>query len=62
MLVDFGSETLSLVECPHCGVTVLEQSRPATGFLAPCGRRLMNLSQCGEPRNCPPASTSSQTE
>lgn len=36
-----------VVSCPKCGRSVLEVNQPATGWIATCGRRLTNLSECG---------------
>lgn len=41
------------VGCPVCGRKVLEQNQPATGWIAPCGRRLVVLSECGNSAACP---------
>lgn len=40
-------ELIEIIDCAVCGRTVLKESRPATGFIAPCGRRLINLAERG---------------
>lgn len=40
------------IACPACGRAVLETNQPATGWIAPCGRRLMILSECGTAPQC----------
>lgn len=44
---DGGVET-----CSTCGRMVLMVNQPATGFIAPCGRRMVNLSECGATPGC----------
>lgn len=41
-----------IVSCPSCGRSVLAVSKSATGWIAPCGRRLMILSECGTTPQC----------
>jgi hypothetical protein len=44
--VEIDGELSEVIDCPICGRTVLETGRAATGFIAPCGRRLINLAEC----------------
>lgn len=45
--IQVGETLLEVVDCPDCGRTVLVENEPATGWFAKCGRRLINLSECG---------------
>ena len=40
-------------ECPECGRDVLTENKLGTGFMANCGRRVAELSQCSDPSPCP---------
>lgn len=52
MKMQLGETLYEIEECPHCKRTVLAKNVPATGFIAKCGRRLVNLAECGKAR-CP---------
>lgn len=41
-----------IVSCPKCGRSVLAVNQPAAGWIAPCGRRLVILSECGNSAAC----------
>jgi hypothetical protein len=44
--IEIAGELREIEDCPHCKRTVLVKSLPATGFIAECGRRLINLKEC----------------
>jgi hypothetical protein len=51
--IEIAGVLLEVIDCPICKRTVLKENRGATGFIAPCGRRLVNISECGtEPVLC----------
>jgi hypothetical protein len=46
--IEISGELVAIADCPVCDRTVLCENRLAAGFVAPCGRRLINLSECGK--------------
>jgi hypothetical protein len=44
--VELGGMLHEIEDCPDCNRTVLVNSTPVTGFIARCGKRLLNLSEC----------------
>lgn len=51
--IQLDDELYEVIDCPDCGRTVLFKGKAATGFIAPCGRRLVNVKECGM-AICPP--------
>ena len=45
--IELDDELVEIIDCPECARTVLFENRSATGFIAPCGRRLINIKECG---------------
>lgn len=45
--IEIDERLHEIEDCPHCGRTLLVESGAACGFIAPCGRRLLNLQECG---------------
>jgi hypothetical protein len=52
--IEIDGELLEIADCALCGRTVLADERPVSGFIAiaPCGRQLLNISECGENPLC----------
>lgn len=50
--IEVDERLCEIEDCPHCGRTVLVENIAATGWIAACGRRLINLKECGTKR-CP---------
>ncbi len=45
--VQMGEDLHEVIDCPQCGRTVMETGQAACGFIAKCGRRLVNIAECG---------------
>ena len=45
--IEVNGELIPVEVCPVCDRTVGAKFATGSGFIAPCGRRLMNLSECG---------------
>lgn len=40
--------------CPDCGRKIMKRPEPATGFIAKCGRRLVDITECrADGKSCP---------
>lgn len=50
--IEIGDELFEVIDCPQCGRTVMETGKAACGFVANCGRRLVNIKECGT-ATCP---------
>ena len=44
--IEIGCNLHEVQDCPRCGRTVFVTGVPAVGFLATCGRRLVNYKEC----------------
>ena len=45
--IEISGKLFPVEDCPVCDRTVAAKFAIGVGFIAPCGRRLLNLSECG---------------
>lgn len=51
--VEGGVIPIASESCPDCARKIMKRPEPATGFLAKCGRRLVDINECSANSPCP---------
>lgn len=53
--IEIDGKLVDVIDCRKCARTVMVNGPPASGWIASCGQRLVNLSECGQADNlCKP--------